>query len=108
MSSRLLPEEFVMRHDSRDDGRAIGTGGAIEPGRGIGPGRAIEPGRGIGPGRAIEPPSLWKRRWVLAIVVLAAILGFCALLSSVLRAYGESDYDYLTGVPTLSPPAGLA
>jgi hypothetical protein len=61
MSSRLLPEEFVMR----------------------------------------------KRRWLLAIVVLAAILGFCVLLSSVLRAYGESHYDYLTGVPTLSPPAGL-
>jgi hypothetical protein len=90
MSSRLLPEEFVMRHDSRDHGRAIGPGGAI------------------GPGRAIEPTSLWKRRWWLAIVVLAAILGFCVLLSSVLRAYGESDYDYLTGVPTLSPPAGLA
>jgi len=62
MSSRLLPEEFVMR----------------------------------------------KRRWLLAIVVLAAILGFCVLLSSVLRAYGESHYNYLTGVPTLSPPAGLA
>jgi hypothetical protein len=62
MSSRLLPEEFVMR----------------------------------------------KRRWLLAIVVLAAILGFCVLLSSVLRAYGESHYDYLTGVPTLSPQAGLA
>jgi hypothetical protein len=40
--------------------------------------------------------------------VLAAILGLCVLLSSVLRAYGESDYDYLTGVPTLSPSAGLA
>jgi len=90
MSSRLLPEEFVMRHDSRDHGRAIG------------------PGSAIGRGRAIEPTSLWKRRWWLAIVVLAAILGFCVLLSSVLRAYGESDYDYLTGVPTLSPPAGLA
>jgi len=62
MSSRLLPEEFVMR----------------------------------------------KRRWLLAIVVLAAILGFCVLLSSVLRAYGESHYDYLTGVPTLSSPAGLS
>jgi len=62
MSSRLLPEEYVMR----------------------------------------------KRRWLLAIVVLAAILGFCVLLSSVLRAYGESHYNYLTGVPTLSPPAGLA
>ena len=79
-----------MRHDSRDHGRAIGPGGAI------------------GPGRAIEPTSLWKRRWWLAIVVLAGILGFCLLLSSVLRAYGESDYDYLTGVPTLSPPAGIA
>jgi hypothetical protein len=96
MSSRLLPEEFVMRHDSRDHGRAIGPGGAIGP------------GPTIGRGRAIEPASLWKRRWWLAIVVLAAILGFCVLLSSVLRAYGESDYDYLTGVPTLSPPAGLA
>jgi hypothetical protein len=102
MSSRLLPEEFVMRHDSRDHGRAIGSGGAI------GRGRAIGPGGAIGRGRAIEPTSLWKRRWWLAIVVLAAILGFCFLLSSVLRAYGESDYDYLTGVPTLSPPAGLA
>ena len=90
MSSRLLPEEFVMRYDSRNHGRAIG------------PVRAIEPVRAIG------PASLWKRRWLLAIVVLAAILGFCVLLSSVLRAYGESDYDYLTGVPTLSPPAGLA
>ena len=79
-----------MRHDSRDHGRAIGPGGAI------------------GPGRAIEPTSLWKRRWWLAIVVLAAILGLGVLLSSVLRAYGESDYDYLTGVPTLSPSAGLA
>ena len=84
MSSRLLPEEFVMRHESRDYGRAIGPGGAV------------------------EPASLWKRRWVLAIVVLAAILGFCVLLSSVLRAFGESDYDYLTGVPTLSPSADLA
>ncbi len=84
MSNWLLPEEFVMRHDSRDHGRAIGPGGAI------------------------EPPSLCKHRWLLAIVVLAAILGFCVLLSSVLRAYGESHYDYLTGVPTLSPPAGLA
>jgi hypothetical protein len=51
---------------------------------------------------------LWKRRWLLAIVVLAAIVGFCILLSSVLRAYGESDYDYLTGVATLSSPAVLA
>jgi hypothetical protein len=79
-----------MRHDSRDHGRALG------------------PGRTIEPGRAIALASLWKRRWLLAIVVLAAILGFCVLVSSVLRAYGESDYDYLTGVPTLSPPAGLA
>ncbi|HEY2633216.1 MAG TPA: hypothetical protein VGI51_00775 [Steroidobacteraceae bacterium] len=85
-----------MRHDSRDHGRAIG------------PGPAIGTGRAIGPGGAIGPASLWKRRWVLAIVVLAAILGFCVLLSSVLRAFGESDYDYLTGVPTLSPSAGLA
>ena len=90
MTGRLLPEEFVMRHDSRDHGRAIGPGGAI------------------GPGRAIELASLWKRRWLLAILVLAAILGFCVLLSSVLRAYGESHYDYLTGVPTLSSPAGLS
>jgi len=90
MSSRLLPEEFAMRHDSRDHGRAIGPVPAIEP------------------GSPIELQGLWKRRWLLAIVVLAAILGFCVLLSSVLRAYGESDYDYLTGVPTLSPSAGLA
>jgi hypothetical protein len=84
MSGRLLPEEFVMRHDSRDGGPAIG------------------------PARAIELANLWKHRWLLAIAVLAAILGLCVLLSSVLRAYGESDYDYLTGVPTLSPSAGLA
>jgi hypothetical protein len=90
MSCLLLPEEFVMRHDSRDHGRAIG------------------PGSAIGPGAAIELARLWKRRWLLAIAVLAAILGLCVLLSSVLRAYGESDYDYLTGVPTLSPSAGLA
>jgi hypothetical protein len=90
MSCLLLPEEFVMRHDSRDHGRAIG------------------PGDAIGPVGAIKLARLWKRRWLLAIAVLAAILGLGVLVSSVLRAYGESDYDYLTGVPTLSPSAGLA
>ena len=58
--------------------------------------------------RQIERASLWKRRWFLAVIALAAILGLCVLLSSVLRAYGESHYGYLTGVPTLSPSAGLA
>lgn len=52
--------------------------------------------------------SFWKRRWFLVVIALAAILGLCALLSSVLRAYGESHYDYLTGVPTPSSPAGLS
>ncbi len=90
MSSRLLPEEFVMRRDIRDDGRTTVHW------------------RTTAHGPAIEPASLWKRRWRLAIVLLAAILGLCVLLASVLRAYGESHYDYLTGVPTLSPPAGLS
>ena len=57
---------------------------------------------------AISLASLCKRRWFLAVIALAAILGLCALLSSVLRAYGESHYDYLTGVPTLASPAGLS
>jgi hypothetical protein len=78
MSSRLLPEEFVMRRDIRDHDRAI------------------------------ELANRRKHHWMLAIVVLAAILGLGVLLTSVLRAYGESHYDYLTSAPTLSSQAGLS
>jgi hypothetical protein len=72
MSSRLLPEEFVMRRDIRDHDRAI------------------------------DLASLWKRHWMVAIVVLAAIVGLGVLLTSVLHAYSQSHYDYLTSMPMLS------
>jgi hypothetical protein len=38
----------------------------------------------------------WTRHWIAAIVLLAAIIGVGVLLTSVLRAYSQSHYDYLT------------
>jgi hypothetical protein len=45
---------------------------------------------------------------VLAIIILAAVIGLGACLASVLHAYSESHYDYVTHVPTLSRQAGLS
>jgi len=44
---------------------------------------------------------------LLVIVVLAAIIGLGILLTSVLHAYSQSHYDYLTAVPACSRQAGL-
>jgi len=50
----------------------------------------------------------WTRHWIAAIVMLAAIIGLGVLLTSVLRAYSQSHYDYLTRVSAPSPQAGLS
>ena len=55
---------------------------------------------------AVELVNLWKRRWMLALVMLAAILGFGILLTSILRAYSQSHYEYLTLVWAPSLQAG--
>jgi hypothetical protein len=62
-------------------------------------------GRLIGLDRLIGIVNLRKHRWLLILAVLAAIMGLGLVLGSVLRAYGRSDYDYLTSVPT---PSALA
>jgi hypothetical protein len=56
----------------------------------------------------VELPNRWTRRWIAAIVMLAAIIGLGVLLTSVLRAYRQSHYDYLTHVSAPSPQAGLS
>lgn len=38
----------------------------------------------------------WKRRWLLAVAVLAAVLVLAIFLAAVLCAYSQSHYDYLT------------
>jgi hypothetical protein len=38
----------------------------------------------------------WKRRWLLAVAVLAAFLVLWIFLAAVLCAYSQSHYDYLT------------
>jgi hypothetical protein len=50
----------------------------------------------------------WTRHWIAAIVMLVAIIGLGVLLTSVLRAYSQSHYDYLTRVSAPSPQAGLS
>lgn len=52
--------------------------------------------------------TAWKRHRLLMIALLAAAFGLCVLVSSVMRAYSQSHYDYLTSVPTLSRQAALA
>ena len=78
MSSRPLSEEFIMSRDIRD-------------------------GEG-----ATELARLWKRHRLLLIALLAATLGLGLLVSSVMHAYSQSHYDYLTSVPTLSRQAALS
>jgi hypothetical protein len=55
-----------------------------------------------------ELPNRWTRHWIAAIVMLAAIIGLGVLLTSVLRAYSQSHYDYLARVSAPSPQAGLS
>jgi NADH:ubiquinone oxidoreductase subunit 4 (subunit M) len=50
----------------------------------------------------------WARHWIAAIVMLAAIIGLGILSTSVLRAYSQSHYEYLTRVSAPSPQVGLA
>jgi hypothetical protein len=50
----------------------------------------------------------WTRHWIAAIVLLAAIIGLGFLLTSVLRAYSQSHYDYLTRDSAPSRQAGLS
>ena len=49
-----------------------------------------------------------KRHWLLAIVMLAAIIGLGILSMSILRAYSQSHYDYLTRVSVPSRRVGLS
>jgi hypothetical protein len=53
-------------------------------------------------------PNRWTRHWIAAIVMLAALIGLGVLLTSVLRAYSQSHYDYLARVSAPSPQAGLS
>jgi NADH:ubiquinone oxidoreductase subunit 4 (subunit M) len=78
MSVSSPPEEFFMRRDSRDHGSVA------------------------------ELAKQWKRHWMLVIVMLAAIIGLGILSTSILRAYGQSHYDYLTQVAVSSRQAGLS
>ena len=55
-----------------------------------------------------EHPNRWTRHWIAAIVMLAAIIGLGVLLTSVLRAYSQSHYDYLARVSAPSPQVGLS
>jgi hypothetical protein len=57
--------------------------------------------------RMAEPATPWKRYRLVVIVVLAAIIGLGILLTSVLHAYSQLHYDYLTGAPAASRQAGL-
>jgi hypothetical protein len=77
MSTRYLSEDFIMSREFRE------TEGATE----------------------LE--TVWKRHRVLMILVLAAALGLCILVSAVMHAYSQSHYDYLTSVATLSRQAAL-
>jgi hypothetical protein len=53
--------------------------------------------------------DVWKRHWmILAILVLTATIGLGVFFRSVLCAYSQSHYDYLTSAPALSRQAGLA
>jgi hypothetical protein len=45
---------------------------------------------------AAELTTVWKRYRLLMIVLLVAALGLCILVSSVMHAYSQSHYDYLT------------
>jgi hypothetical protein len=56
----------------------------------------------------LELANLWKRYWILAIVVLAAVIGLGVGFRSVLCAYSRSHHDYLTSRPTLAQPARLS
>jgi hypothetical protein len=78
MSSRSFSEEFIMSREIRD-------------------------GKG-----ATELARLWKQHRLLLIVVLAATLALGLLVSSVMHAYSQSHYDYLTSVATLSRQAALS
>ena len=78
MNVPLPPEESFMRPDIRDCGSVA------------------------------ELPNRWTRRWIAAIIMLAAIIGLGVLLTSVLRAYSQSHYDYLARVSAPSHQAGLS
>lgn len=56
----------------------------------------------------IQHADGWKRRWLAAVLVLAAVMGLGIFLAAVLCAYGQSHYDYLTSLPALTRPAGPA
>jgi|HubBroStandDraft_1064217.scaffolds.fasta_scaffold1788740_2 hypothetical protein len=51
--------------------------------------------------RLIGLVSLRRHRWLVVLALLAAIMGLGLVLGSVLRAYGQSHYDYLTSAATL-------
>jgi hypothetical protein len=53
-------------------------------------------------------PNRWTRHWIAAIVMLAALIGLGVLLTSVLRAYSQSHYDYLARVSAPSSQAALS
>jgi hypothetical protein len=78
MSVSLPPEEFCMRRDIRDHGSVA------------------------------ELAKRWKHHWMLVIVMLAVIIGLGILSTSILRAYGQSHYDYLTQVSAPSRQAGFS
>jgi NADH:ubiquinone oxidoreductase subunit 4 (subunit M) len=78
MSVSSPPEEFFMRRDIRDHGSVA------------------------------EFAKRWKRHWMLVIVMLAVIIGLGILSTSILRAYGQSHYDYLTQVSASSRQAGFS
>jgi hypothetical protein len=57
---------------------------------------------------AIEITGVWKRHWLLVILVAAAIMGLGVLCVSVLRAYGQSHSEYLSSFPVYPRQAGLS
>jgi hypothetical protein len=58
--------------------------------------------------RVMGIADVWRRHWLLTVVLLAAAIGLGLSLVAVLCAYSQSDYDYLTRIPALSPTRGLA
>lgn len=58
--------------------------------------------------RVLEMADVWRRHWLLTVILLAAAIGLGMSLVAVLCAYSQSDYEYLTSVPALSPTRGLA
>jgi len=59
-------------------------------------------------GSVAELAKRWKRHWMLVVIMLAVIIGLGILSTSILRAYGQSHYDYLTQVSAPSRQAGFS